>query len=234
VNGLGLRFEKNEIVEELKNYPERFSPNVVLRGLFQETIIPSVAFIGGGSEISYWLELKGLFRHYQVPFPVLVLRNSFLLIKKNQWDRMKSLDLEIKDLFQSEFEVMNRLVKRESDNQLNLDEEKKSLQSFYQHLKDRVKDIDASLLQHIAALEANALNNLNNLEKKMVRAEKRKFEVQRNQILKVKSELFPIEELQERVENFIPYYARYGKEFFQKIYEYSPTLKQEFTVIYDF
>lgn len=234
VNNLGLRFEKNEIVEELKKHPERFSPNVVLRGLFQETIIPSVAFIGGGSEIAYWLELKGLFRHYRVPFPVLVLRNSFLLIKKNQWERMKSLNLEIKDLFQSEFEVMNRLVKRESDNTLNLNDERKSLQEFFQKLKDRVKNIDGSLLQHVAALEASAMNNLNNLEKKIVRAEKRKYEVQRNQILKIKAELFPFEDLQERVENFIPYYAKYGKEFLQKIYEYSPSLEQEFTVVYDF
>jgi uncharacterized protein YllA (UPF0747 family) len=58
---------------------------VILRGLFQETILPNIAFIGGGGETAYWLELKGLFEHYRVPFPVLLLRNSFLLVSQ-QWE----------------------------------------------------------------------------------------------------------------------------------------------------
>src|SRR5579871_2255399 len=77
-----LKFTGKEIIDELKNHPEKFSPNVILRGLFQETILPNIAFIGGGGETAYWLELKKLFEHYHVPYPMLVLRNSFLIIEK--------------------------------------------------------------------------------------------------------------------------------------------------------
>src|SRR6185437_4167447 len=77
-----LRFTDAGMREELQRNPERFSPNVILRGLFQETILPNLAFIGGGGETAYWLELKDLFDHYRMPFPVLVLRNSFLLVQK--------------------------------------------------------------------------------------------------------------------------------------------------------
>ncbi len=234
VNNQQLKFERNEIVEELRKYPERFSPNVVLRGLFQETILPNVVFIGGSSEIAYWLELKELFHYYGVPFPVLVLRNGFLLVKKDQQAKVESLKLQITDLFQSEFELLNSLVKRESSNKLSLEEEKKSLHQLYQRLREQAKNIDQSLLQHIAALETRAIKNLDNLEKKLIRAEKRKFEVEQNQLSKLKAELFPGNDLQERVENFIPYYVKYGKDFLRKIYEFSPALEQRFTVIHDF
>src|SRR6185437_5007600 len=75
VHGSPLRFTESQLREELHRFPERFSPNVILRGLYQETILPNLAFIGGGGETAYWLELRDLFRYYQVPFPVLVLRN---------------------------------------------------------------------------------------------------------------------------------------------------------------
>ena len=82
VNNTGIHFSPEAMEAELANYPERFSPNVILRGLFQETILPNIVFVGGGGETAYWLELKPLFKHYRVPYPVLILRNSFLLIKK--------------------------------------------------------------------------------------------------------------------------------------------------------
>jgi uncharacterized protein YllA (UPF0747 family) len=70
---LSLSFSKDEILEELKEHPERFSGNVILRGAFQETVLPNIAFIGGGGEIAYWLELKAVFDAIHVPYPVLIL-----------------------------------------------------------------------------------------------------------------------------------------------------------------
>jgi bacillithiol biosynthesis cysteine-adding enzyme BshC len=80
VHDTSIVFTKEEIKKELKEHPERFSPNVILRGLFQEIILPDVAWIGGGGELAYWLQLKDLFNNYSVPYPVLILRNSFLII----------------------------------------------------------------------------------------------------------------------------------------------------------
>ena len=89
-----------------KNHPERFSPNVILRGLYQETILPNIAFIGGGGETAYWLQLKDLFEHYKIPFPVLVLRNSFLIVEKKWQAIIAKLGFTIEDFFLPEQELI--------------------------------------------------------------------------------------------------------------------------------
>ncbi len=101
-------FHRKKWKRNWHNFPERFSPNVILRGLFQETILPNIAFVGGGGETAYWLELKPLFKHYRVPFPVLILRNSFLLIKKNWRKKWKKPGFQSVDIFKPEEKLDGR------------------------------------------------------------------------------------------------------------------------------
>ena len=231
VHNTNLAFSTDEILKELEDHPEHFSPNVILRGLYQETILPDVAFIGGGGELAYWLELKSLFHHYKVPFPVLVLRNSFLIIENHWKEKIEKLGLTEKDIFKSEWELLDKLVKEKSGHQLSLSKEKEDLKEFYRKQQELVSQVDKGLKQHIAALEAKALKKLDALEKKMVRAEKRKFAEEQRQLHELKQSLFPNGDLQERVENFMPYYARFGREFLQIILDNSLTLEQEFTIL---
>lgn len=94
------------------NHPERFSPNVILRGLYQETVLPNVAFIGGGGELAYWLQLKDLFDRYSIPFPVLLLRNSFMIIEEQVQNIIKKLEFSSEQLFASEMEMINMVVEK--------------------------------------------------------------------------------------------------------------------------
>jgi len=231
VHNTDLAFSTDEILQELEDHPEHFSPNVILRGLYQESILPDVAFIGGGGELAYWLELKSLFDHYKVPFPVLVLRNSFLILESKWKEKMERLGIGEKDVFRSEWELLDTFVKNQSGNQLSLAKEKEELREFYRKQQEVAGNVDKGLRQHIAALEAKALKKLDALEKKMVRAEKRKFAEEQKLVRELKQALFPNEDLQERVENFMPYYARWGQEFIRCIYENSLTLEQEFNVL---
>ena len=231
VHNTDLAFSTEEILKELEEHPEHFSPNVILRGLYQETILPDIAFIGGGGELAYWLELKSLFDHYEVPFPMLILRNSFLLIDQKWQEKIQKLGLEPKDLFKSEWELLDAFVKKQSGNQLSLAKEKEELKEFYKKQQELVENVDKGLKQHIAALEAKALKKLDALEKKMIRAEKRKFAEEQNQIRELKQALFPNGDLQERVENFMPYYAKCGSEFINAIYKHSLTLEQQFIIL---
>ena len=231
VNNTDITFSKEEMNAELNSFPERFSPNVVLRGLFQETILPNIAFIGGGSEVGYWLELKDMFRHYNIPYPVLLLRNSFLIVEEKAAKLMQKLDITVEQLFGGESVVLNELVKKNSSLQLTLEAEKEQLAVFYDHLKTIAAPIDPTLSIHVSALEKKAANSIEQLEKKMIRAEKRKHTEKIQQFLKLKSILFPNEKLQERIENILPYYARYGKEFIHLLYENSLTFEQQFTVL---
>jgi bacillithiol biosynthesis cysteine-adding enzyme BshC len=231
VNNTDITFFREEIAAELNDFPERFSPNVVLRGLFQETILPNIAFIGGGSEIGYWLELKDMFRHYNIPYPVLLLRNSFLIVEEKAAMLMKKLNLTADQLFAGESEVLNELVRKNSSLQLTLEAEKEQLSALYDHLKTITTPIDPTLSIHVSALQKKAENSLGQLEKKMIRAEKRKHTEKTQQFLKLKSILFPDGKLQERVENILPYYARYGKDFIYLLYKNSLTFQQQFTVL---
>lgn len=224
-------FDAASLKKELNEHPERFSPNVILRGLFQETILPDVAFIGGGGEIGYWLELKGVFEQYKVPYPVLVLRNSFLVMEEKWKEKIDKLRISIPGIFKDERELMNEFVKRESGNQLTLAGEITSFSSYYDRLKTVAGQVDDTLTTHVAALQTRAIKPLHELEKKLLRAERRKFEVEKRQLSAVKNALFPNNNLQERVDNFMPYYAKWGKDFLKTIYDQSLTLEQKFVVI---
>ena len=150
VEGTNRQFTEMEMAAELDNHPERFSPNVVLRGIYQETILPNIAFIGGGSETAYWLELKGLFDHFKVPFPVLVLRNSFLLMSREQETRLHKTGWTVDDLFQPEFDLMNRLVKKQSEHVLSLEKEIAEAKLYYAKISAASSAIDQTLKQHVA------------------------------------------------------------------------------------
>ncbi|MBL7696612.1 MAG: bacillithiol biosynthesis cysteine-adding enzyme BshC [Chitinophagaceae bacterium] len=226
-----ITFSADEIRKELNDHPERFSPNVILRGLFQETILPGVAFIGGGGEIAYWLELKGVFEKYNVPYPVLVLRNSFLVLEKKWKESLDKLRIPVTGIFKDELVLLNDLVKRESVNQLSLTGEITHVNSYYDKMKSVAEQIDETLTTHVAALQTRAIKPLQELEKKLLRAERRKFEVQQRQLSALKKALFPNNGLQERVENFMPFYAKWGDDFFKMIYRYSLTLEQEFRIL---
>jgi bacillithiol synthase len=189
--GTGFDLSEEELKNELQQYPVRFSPNVILRGLYQETILPNIAFIGGGGETAYWLQLKDLFEHYLIPFPVLVLRNSFLLVEKKWQSIIVKLGFTIEDFFLPEQELVNRLVARETDKKLKLNGTFTEAEELYNVIKKQATTIDITLEKHVEALKIQTLHRLQELEKKMLRAEKRKFADQQRQIHTIKEQLFP-------------------------------------------
>ncbi len=224
VNNTDIQFSAEEIKLELQQHPERFSPNVVLRGLFQETILPNIVFVGGGGELAYWLELKDMFRHYGVPYPLVLLRNSFLLMNEEGEKLAQKLMLTTEDLFDDESKLLSNIVRTNTTKQLTLENEKEALAKLYIQLETIAGNVDTTLTKHVKALQAKANSRLEGLEKKLLRAEKRKFEEQQRQLRKLKSIIFPAGSLQERKENFMPWFARYGPAFIDMVYEISPVL----------
>ena len=231
IHDTNIVFTEKEIKEELLEHPERFSPNVILRGLFQEIILPDVAWIGGGGELAYWLQLKNVFNHYEVPFPVLILRNSFLIVDQKAVKLMRKLELDVHNVFGSEDEVANSLVKRDSKLVLDLTKEKEQFRKIYSGIISLVDSIDTTLQAHVEALKTKHIKKLSALEKKMLRSEKRKFLAQKNQLDRLFSILFPEGGLQERTENFMLFYSLWGNDFFKILYDASLTLEQEFCIV---
>ena len=154
-----------------------------------------------------------------------------MIVEKDYSARIKELGFTIPELFQSEQELLNVFVKRESSLQLNLEKERQALQDTYDKLKTVSGAVDITLAKHTDALQVQALKKIAALEKKMLRAEKRKFEAQQRQLHKIKMVLFPNNSLQERVENVIPLYAKCGSELIKILYENSLALQQEMVVL---
>jgi len=229
---LPLEFTEASLLKELEEHPERFSPNVILRGMLQETILPNIAFIGGGGEIAYWLELQQLFDHYRVPFPILILRNSFLLTDANSQQRLQKLGLTVTDLFEDTEDLINRFVQQHTNAALVLKDEYAAIEKLFDDLELKARSIDVTLEASVGAERTRAVKSIGKLEHKFLKAEKKKFSWQTEQIRTLKSKLFPANSLQERKENFMPWYAQQGPAFFDVVLEHLDPLSDQFGIIY--
>jgi len=206
-------FSKDEISELVKKSPEKFSPNVVLRPLYQQFILPNVAYIGGPSEIAYWLQLKGMFNYHNVAYPALIPRNTAMVIDKPTVARMEKLKLTIKDMFRDIEEVVKEYVIQNSSIAIGFEEEKQQLDKIYETIIKKTKEIDPTIAALPEAELQKQYNALKTIETKLIRAQKQKDETSVNQIRKLKEKLFPEGILQERHDNFIPLYLNYGPTF---------------------
>ncbi|MHB1922139.1 MAG: bacillithiol biosynthesis cysteine-adding enzyme BshC [Chitinophagaceae bacterium] len=227
----GYNFNRISLKKEVELHPERFSPNVILRGILQETILPNIAFIGGGGEIAYWMQLKDLFAHYQIPYPVLVLRNSLLWVGEKQTRKLDQLGLLPQELFRDTETLINHYVQKHSQDDLDLKEEKTQILQILSSLTLKAKKVDPTLEASVLSEIKKVTRSLDKLSLKCLRAEKKKFLVQTNQIRKIRMQLFPDAELQERVDNFLPYYAQYGETFLDRVYEAIEPISEEFTLV---
>ena len=227
----GIQFTEKEIIAELHQYPERFSPNVILRGVYQETILPGVVFVGGGGELAYWMELKNLFQQLGVHYPLLQLRNSFLLIRQKQADQWAAMQFEEQDLFKPILELEVAYVKKHVTQALDLQNQINHLTTLYSTIKNEVVKVDPTLGTHAENLAQQAKAKLLSLEKKMVRAEKRKQSVDIQRIHRIKKELFPQDNLQEREEHFSKWVGQYDLSWIETIMEHSTGLESKFSII---
>lgn len=225
-----ISFSPEEIKQEISSHPERFSPNVMMRPLYQELILPNLAYIGGGAEIIYWLQLKQVFDHYSVDFPVLLLRNSALFTIPNLGTKLKRLDLSIKDIFTNTEELKKSWVLKHSEHNLNLKDEWQELNCIFEKIKLRSYKIDATLAPSTEAVKARLQKAVKNLEAKLIKAEKRNYADALSQIDAIKTKLFPNGGLQERSENFGLYYVKYGKGFIKTLIENFRPLDLKFTI----
>lgn len=228
----GISFSEDELKTEIHDHPERFSPNVVMRPLYQEVILPNLAYIGGGAEIAYWLQLKSVFQHYGVDFPILVPRNSAMITDDNMSVKVLRLNLTFRSVFKDTEELKKEYVRRHTKHRLTLNDEWMELSAIFSKLQLRAHKIDPSLGPSADAVKARLKKAINNLEKKLLKADKRNHEDALIQIDRIKEKLFPGGVLQERSENVGPLYVRYGDQLIDELIQHFNPLDFKFTIIY--
>ncbi len=230
VNNTTIEFTESDILRLLDTNPEKFSPNVILRPLYQEVILPNLCYIGGGGEIAYWLELKSNFDYHKVTFPMLLVRNSVLLVTEKQTNKADKLDLTWKDLFLNPQDLLTKKTKALSQFDIDFTEQKTHLKKQFDRLHEISLQTDKSFTGAVKAQEVKQIKGLENLEKRLLKAEKRVHHEQLERIIALQNELFPNQSLQERKTNFSEFYLEYGNTLIDKLIENLHPLAQEFTI----
>lgn len=226
-----ITFTKDELLNELTDHPERFSPNVVLRPVYQQKILPNLAYIGGPGELAYWLEYKRMFDHHNINFPVLIPRNFAMLTDEKTNQQIQKLGFTINDLFKDVDALIKEFVNKNANYELSLKVQEEKISTVFAEVSQKAMAVDVTLKGSVEAELQKALNALKNIESKLVRSEKQKQETNINQIKKVKEKFFPEGALQERYENMAPYYLRSGKKLIADLMEQFDPLDYELSIL---
>jgi len=226
-----IEFSENEIVRELENNPERFSPNAPMRCMYQEKILPNLAYIGGGGELAYWFQLKAMFDANKISYPTLILRNSVLFVDKGSDKKLQKLGLVPANLFGDTELLIKEYLKKGSEIVLELKEEEHLIDTIFNDIVVKAGEIDASLQPMIKAELQKSLKGLKNIESRLIKAKKKKEEVTVNQIKNTKEKLFPNNSLQERHDNFISLLLFYGVDVIDELVKELNPLDQQFIVL---
>ena len=226
-----ISWAKEGILKELSEFPERFSPNVIMRPLYQEVVLPNLCYIGGGGELAYWFELKAYFKAVKVSFPILLLRNSVLLITEKQFKKAEKLNISIEELFLNQEKLINKKVKEISKIKIDFSKQKTFLQEQFNKLKELALKTDKSFVGAVNAQEKKQLNGLEVLEKRLLKAQKRKLKDVVERIVLLQNQLFPNQSLEERQRNFSEIYEQCGSALIPKLINTLDPLKGEFYCI---
>ena len=231
INNTERSFSKESILQLVDTNPEKFSPNVIMRPLYEEVILPNLCYIGGGGEIAYWLELKSYFEAANITFPMLLLRNSVLLASEKQAAKLDKLGLTWADAFSKQDDLVNNKVQSLTEFQLDFTEQKEFLKAQFEKLKVIASKTATSFTGAVKAQEVKQLKGLENLEKRLLKAEKRIHSEQLERITQIQDELFPNKALQERFANFAEFYLEFDGKLLTQLFAQLKPLEQEFNVI---
>ena len=229
VKNTNITFSTLELKQHLLDYPERFSPNVVMRPLYQEKILPNLAYIGGPGELSYWFELRDFFELNKINFPVLISRNSLLWIDSSNFSKLNKLNLEFLDLFLPLGQLERKYTRQFSE--IAFEKEKELINEAFDSLLTKAISIDNTLKTSVEGERIKQLKSIEMIENKILKAEKAKLEVSINQINKLKQRLFPNSGLQERHDNFIEFYLKYGDGFINTLIQNLDPFDNSFNII---
>jgi bacillithiol biosynthesis cysteine-adding enzyme BshC len=226
----GPRWTMDEALEALEERPEDFSPNVLMRPLYQETVLPNVAYVGGGGELAYWMQLRWAFQAVQLPMPVTALRTSAVFIEEEQAAQLAALGLAVNDLFAERHAVERRLAERDAPFATRLDVEREALHALFRSLAERTAAAGPSFVRSAASAEQRALHGLERMEQRLLRTAKQHNEVTLRRYQAIREAIFPGGVLQERREGFLSLLADHGLSMIDRLLTELDPLEKHFSV----
>ncbi|MFD2035841.1 bacillithiol biosynthesis cysteine-adding enzyme BshC [Belliella marina] len=225
-----VKFKEEEIKALIQSNPERFSPNVVLRPLYQEMILPNIAYIGGPAEVIYWLQLKGVFDYFGVQFPAVMPRNFALILDKLTVKKQAQLGLDDRDLFTDYVSWRKGFVAEHSSLDVFLKDEKEKLAKIFDESAAEAKEVDVTLQHAFESAKVRATKIMEHLAGKVRKAEEKRLEVQISRMDAIRQFILPGGSPQERVENFMKFYLE-DTDFVGRLFEVFEPLDFSFMIL---
>lgn len=217
-----LTFSEDDLIKLVETSPEKFSPNVVMRPLFQEAILPNVAYIGGPAEVAYWLQLKTVFENYDIYFPILMPRSFGLIVNKPNAKKISKLGISSADIFLPLHELKQKFINQHAENGIQLEEEKKMINAAFEMIKEKAERADKSLNGFVSAEASKIFKSLDNISKRLHKAEEKNQEISMGQLEGIKDKLFPGGNLQERKDNILNFYINNPEVISQFLKHFDP------------
>jgi len=221
VKGTENSFKKDELLHKLETQPERFSPNVLLRPLYQDALLPTVAYVAGSAELAYYAQMKGIYDAFDIPMPIIYPRKSLTLLERKIEKVLDNYDLKVPDFWSNVEALINEIAKAQLPESLEKRIRCASLcvNKNLQTLEDTVIEFEPTLKNTVEHVKGRILGQMDGLEKKILQAYKKRNEVIGQQIHKAQNSLYPNNDFQERELNILPYLFKYGLGFIDQLYE---------------
>ena len=214
-------FTYDQLLELLENEPDKFSPNVLLRPICQDFLLPTAFYIGGPSEISYFAQIKPLYEFYDIVQPIIYPRSSATILESTIENILEKNSVQINDLFIDVENVKKKIINSVAESSIDamFDGLTKQVETAFDQLKEKLIDLDKTIADASNRYRDKIFSSINELKSKAEKAQQKKYEVTLRQIDKAAINLFPNSNLQERELNFVYYVNKYGNEFIKKIFD---------------
>ena len=224
-------YDLDDLLKNLSDAPEQFSPNAVLRPLYQECILPNLCYVGGMAEMNYWAQLKGVFEEAQITYPLLQLRSNLLWIDGGISKKMKTSGLFLDDLFKSTAEIKNQLLTQNDSQPIDENEIKQGLEAIEHAFKASITNKQG--LNQWLGSELNTIKkSITQINNKIQKEKKKSFDIELIRIEKIKEALFPNNQLQERHQNLLHFCNQNSyKQILNDLHLAIDPLKNDFTII---
>lgn len=197
---------------EARSEPHRFSPNVLLRPIVQDTLFPTACYVAGPSELAYLGQLRGVYEHFGVPMPLIYPRATATIIDGGASRFLAKYPLPLEQLQARDESVLNRLLEAQLPLDVNqsLKEADKAIRAVFQRVIDAMPSLDPTLAGAAKTTLGKVEHDLRTLQNKVIQAAKRRDDTLRRQFTRAQSQIFPLGHPQERTLAGVFFLNRYG------------------------
>lgn len=223
LRGSRKRLTMEELTTAAEEAPEQFSPNVLLRPIFQDYLFPTAAYVAGPSEVAYFAQLGPVYDHFQIPMPIIFPRASITIVENKILSVLEKYNLPFNAMFSAEEDLLKEILVHGGDDDASMIEYqdiRRSVDDSLQKLKEFAIGFDPNLRNPAETTIANFHKSLGTFEEKMFQMKKQQDEVTRRQIQKLLVNLAPGGKPQERMLNILAFSNKYGEDILRKIEDY--------------